>query len=136
MQISSRSLLLLTLIAPAACSDPQADTQVLAKVEQNQREEAADDGTIPCATRGATTLSPVCTVDRAQEGERLVLIVRHPDGGFRRLLVTDDGRGVAAADGAEQAQVALVDGQEIEVRLGGDVYRLPATVRTGSANTR
>lgn len=113
----------------AACDERQADTSVLAKVEADQRDRAAEGGTIPCATGDERTLRPVCTVDREETPAGLVLIVRHPDGGFRRLLVAKDGRGVAAADGAQPAEVTIVDGAEIEVRLGGDVYRLPATVK-------
>jgi hypothetical protein len=56
-------------------------------------------------------------------------VVRKPDGGFRRLRVTDDGRGVAAADGAEAAQVTIIADDRIEVAIGGDVFRLPASVR-------
>lgn len=55
--------------------------------------------------------------------------MRHADGGFRRLLVTHDGRGVVAADGAEAAVVATVADNMIEVTLGNDRIRLPATVR-------
>jgi hypothetical protein len=75
---------------------------------------------------------PVCTIERDPgEGGRS-LIVRHPDGGFRRLLITSDGRGVTAGDGAEQARVTPISDKLIEVELGGDRYRLPATVRPGA----
>ncbi len=36
---------------------------------------------------------------------------------------------LVAADGAERAQVMLVDGNTIEVAIGDDHYRLPATVK-------
>ncbi|KQT32669.1 hypothetical protein ASG29_13100 [Sphingomonas sp. Leaf412] len=113
----------------SACGDRPADTQVLAKVEAQQSAAAADDGRVKCAPAGAATLERVCAVDRTQEARGLLLTVRHPDGGFRRLLVTKDGRGVVAADGAEAAKVTIVDPTEIEVAIGDDVYRLPATVR-------
>lgn len=58
-----------------------------------------------------------------------VLTVNAPDGGFRRLLVASDGRGVVAADGAEPAVVTPLDTHTIEVAIGGDRYRLPATVK-------
>jgi hypothetical protein len=55
--------------------------------------------------------------------------VRKPDGGLRRFLVAQDGSGVAAADGAEQAVVTIIADNRIEVSIGGDTFRLPATVR-------
>ena len=132
---TSRLLLALPL-SLFACADPPPDKKVLAKVEQEQREEAVEDGLVACATGGETVLRRACSVDRVNDDSGLILIVRHPDGGFRRLRVTDDGRGVVAADGAEAAQVAIVDKGEIEVRLAGDVYRLPATVEAGGTPAR
>jgi hypothetical protein len=63
-----------------------------------------------------------------------VLTLRQPDGGFRRLRVTGDGRGVIAADGAEQASVTLVAPVTIEVAIGNMRYRLPAVVRRSKAS--
>ena len=83
---------------------------------------------VPCAHAGAT-LAAACTIDRSSTREALVLTLRHPDGAFRRLLVTRDGRGVVAADGAEPAHVTVIDPDTIEVAVAGDRYRLPATVR-------
>lgn len=71
----------------------------------------------------------VCQVERTQTDQGLVLTIRHPDGGFRRLRVVEDGRGLVAADGAEAARVTLVNEDEIEVVIGKDHYRLPATRR-------
>ena len=77
-----------------------------------------------CAVDGAREFSAVC--DRELNGGLLTL--RHPGGGFRRLQITTDGRGVVAADGAEPAIVATVGTTMIEVSVGGDRYRLPAVV--------
>ena len=91
-------------------------------------------GTNPHALRIACSLSAGrgfandCTVEQTRTEEGLVLTVRHPDGGFRRLLVTRDGRGVIAADGAEPARVLPLSAREIEVAIGALRYRLPATV--------
>ncbi len=117
------------LLLLAACQERKADTQVLAKVEAAQNDAAAEDGRIKCALAGSAAFQRVCTIDRETGARGLVLTVRHPDGGFRRLLVTKDGRGVVAADGAQAAKVAIVDANEIEVALGDDTYRLPATVK-------
>ncbi|PJI90868.1 hypothetical protein DAH66_03045 [Sphingomonas koreensis] len=88
---------------------------------------------IPCALGGATEFASNCTVERAQTGDGLILTVRHPDGGFHRLRVTTDGRGVIAADGAQEAKVAVVGGGTIEVTIDDARYRLPATVKGGAA---
>lgn len=123
---SSAAILLATL---GACGNQPADTQVLAKVEQQQSVTAVEEGRVKCALAGAPVFQRVCTVDREQSARGLLLTVRHPDGGFHRLLVATDGRGVVSADGAEPAQVTLVDAGEIEVALGDDIYRLPATLK-------
>ena len=95
------------------------------------RENAATafDERIFCAHREAP-LSRDCSVEATQDANRgLILTLRHPDGGFHRLLVTDDGRGVVAADGARYALVSKVEPGGIEVAIDGDRYRLPAMPR-------
>ena len=132
---SSPFVFVASAVLLAACSEAPTNTQVLAQAEATQAVEAADDGRIQCALDEAEAFARVCTLDREQTAAGLVLTARHPDGGFHRLLVTKDGRGVVAADGAEAAVVTIVGRDEIEVALGGDHYRLPATVRAGSAQT-
>ena len=83
---------------------------------------------IPCAT-GTAALAAACAVDLAPGPDGQLVTVRNPDGGFHRLLVTGDGRGVIAADGAQAARVTTVDANTIEVAIGPDRYRLPATVK-------
>ncbi len=90
---------------------------------------AAGAASVPCALHGTGVFEANCAVERIVSGAALVLVVHHPDGGFRRLLVTTDGRGVVTADGAEAAQVSVVDPGTIEVAVGDDRYRLPATVQ-------
>lgn len=125
MRISSLALLLL-----AGCGGATADPSALAEVESEARADAADDGRIDCAITPETELRRACLIERARtDKDELVLTIRAPDGGFRRLLVTGDGRGVVSADGAEAAAVRVVSDGEIEVALGGDRYRLPATVK-------
>jgi hypothetical protein len=115
-----RPLLLAALLLLAGCgSEPDAS-----------REEAlAAAGKVECAVEGAESFEPVCTIERMSGPEGLTLTLRSPSGGFRRLLVTGDGRGVVAADGADEALVTPLSGNRIEVALAGDRYRLPATVK-------
>ncbi|WP_033966914.1 hypothetical protein [Sphingomonas sp. BE137] len=127
------SSLILLAFSLAACGEQRTDHATLAKIEAEQRQARDDSGNIVCAERGSADFARTCTVDRSETDAGLVLTVRHPDGAFHRLLVTKDGRGVIAADGAETAVVTIIANGEIEVALGGDRYRLPATVKSKAA---
>ena len=89
----------------------------------------AGGATIPCALTGATEFKSECTVERSKADDGIVLTLHHPDGGFRRLQVATDGRGVVTADGADAASVKVAGADAIEVSVGEDRYRLPATVK-------
>lgn len=126
MRISSTAVLALVL---AACSGGEPAAEQLAQTSPSTaaaEQPAEDDGKIACALAGAKEFSRDCTIERIQQDGKLTLVVRHPDGGFRRFEVLTNGRGVAVADGAEQAESALV-GSELEVAVGADAYRFPAT---------
>ena len=86
------------------------------------------DDRIECRIGSARQFERFCTYERGRSADGPTLTLRKPDGGFRRLLVADDGRGVVAADGAEPAEVTIVGEGRIEVEIGGDTFRLPATV--------
>lgn len=126
---------IVTSLLLAGCGERRTDHATLAKVEAAQRAAQEDRGEIVCAQGGSADFARACTVDRAASEAGLILTVRHPDGAFHRLLVTKDGRGVVAADGAERAVVSVIGDGQIEVALGGDRYRLPATVKGGSPAT-
>lgn len=117
-----RHALLLAPLLLAACHKRESE----ATVDQPPAPAAPAPAlpTVPCTIAGQAV---ACTVERIAGERGLTLLVRHPDGGFRRLTVTTDGRGVAAADGAEPARVTVA-GDAIDVAVGGDRYRLPATV--------
>ncbi|MFB0611582.1 hypothetical protein [Aurantiacibacter poecillastricola] len=79
---------------------------------------------IECALDGGSGFGPGCTMERvSQDGESFV-VVRHPDGAFRRFQLGVPGRGLVTADGADQAEVTN-HGSYVEVRVGSDRYRLP-----------
>lgn len=126
----SRILGAAALLALAACDPGPVKTK--ADHAEDARAQAARDeaeGRIPCALGGGDDFSTRCTIDRAQTQDGLMLTVRHPDGGFHRLRVTRDGRGVIAADGAQAATVTIIDKDAIEVAIDDARYRLPATVK-------
>ncbi|MDQ8755243.1 hypothetical protein RCO27_03275 [Sphingosinicella sp. LHD-64] len=108
------------LLALTACGvqESAGSSETAAAVE--------DDGRIECRIGGAAQFERFCTVER----DGADLTVRKPDGGFRRLRIVGDGRGVEAADGAEGAVVTLLSDRRIEVAIGGDAFRLPATVQS------
>lgn len=122
-----KPLAALLFLAIAACGDPQATRNQSAAAAGAEPPAGAEK--IECAVNGALGFERVCVVERTAGSDGLILIVRHPSGGFRRLQVTKDGRGIIPADGAESAAVRILDDSHIEVAIGSDRYKLPATVR-------
>ena len=116
---------LLAVLLLAACSGP--DPSDTATPAPKQTAAVADD-TIECAIGGAAYFERVCKVEETESGGSKILVVRHPDGGFRRFEVLTDGHGLATADGAEEAETSVVDGR-LEVAVGSDRYRFPATIQ-------
>lgn len=86
---------------------------------------------IACAVAGAADLAQDCVVERVHEAGADILVLHHPDGGFRRLIVLPSG-GLIAADGAAQAQVEQQQGV-FTVTLGQDRYRIPQALVAGHA---
>ncbi|RDE06599.1 hypothetical protein [Sphingomonas aracearum] len=127
---STIAVLLLAGCGGQGASNQIAENSTAPGVQPATARNAAD-GRVPCAEGGAQ-LEPVCTVDQERGQQGLLLTLRHPGGAFRRLLVTRDGRGVVAADGAEPARVRVLDAGRIEVALGNARYELPATVKAGA----
>lgn len=88
---------------------------------------------IDCGVGGATVFTADCAVeDVTQDGHRL-LIVRHKDGGFRRFEAVTDGRGVIPADGIEGAAATWISNTLLEIAVGPDRYRFPATMKPDHA---
>lgn len=128
LPISKRIAPLLALTLAACGGGEQTAGNALAQAEAEQRQSADANGRILCAVADGEDFQRVCTVDRIADAQGVTMVVRHPDGGFNRLRITRDGRGVIAADGANSARVSIVDPQTIEVAIGGARYRLPARV--------
>ena len=117
-----RNAIVLALVAFAAACSAEPDSEAAA----SPASAAPQDDRIDCALRGAAAFARECTIERAPQGGVLYLVVRHPDGAFRRFKVLEDGRGVAVADGAEEAVTSIADGL-LEVTVEKDRYRFPAT---------
>ncbi|MCJ2182028.1 hypothetical protein MTR62_04825 [Novosphingobium sp. 1949] len=109
--------MVLAALPLAGCSRPSAPPAVA------QGEER-----IACAVGGAGTLKPVCGVERRRVDGHLLLVVHHPDGGFRRFDVQSDGTGLAVSDGADRA-VLHVLGSKLDVSVGPDRYIFPVTMK-------
>jgi hypothetical protein len=124
----SRIYSLALIFSLAACGGP-GGADSLEEAEAQAAASGAEDGRIACALAGSDSFSETCSIEQSQGSEGTILTIRHPDGGFRRLEIATDGRGVIAADGAETAVVSTLAEGLIEVRLGDARYRLPATVK-------
>ncbi|MFM6832412.1 MAG: hypothetical protein ACKOVA_19050 [Novosphingobium sp.] len=93
-------------------------------------EEAPKGRVIDCAVAGSAKFLPNCFVEDSRVGEQRFLTVRHKDGAFRRFEMVDDGRGVIAADGADEATAKWSAEGVLEVAVGTDRYRFPARMKS------
>lgn len=115
------------LVLSACGSDPEAD---LLAAEGETAKEAALQGKVECALAGSADFSRSCTTERVSGAEGQMLVVRHPDGGFRRFKILTDGRGLLPADGIDpDFKIKVLANGMIEVRSGDDTYRLPAAIK-------
>ena len=78
---------------------------------------------VECALGGAAGFAPECTMERQERDDERLLVVRHPDGSFRRFQLGVPGQGLITADGADSAVVERGEGV-VEVHVGADRYRL------------
>lgn len=79
---------------------------------------------IECAIGAGASFAETCTLERAENN---VLIVRHEDGGFRKLTVNAAGT-IDTADGADGIQLMLLPDGRSDIVIGTDRYRLPAAL--------
>ena len=117
----------LSLAMTACGSDSEAD---LLAAEGETAEEAALQGKVECALAGSTDFNRNCTTERVSGAEGQMLVVRHPDGGFRRFKILTDGRGLLPADGIDpDFKIKVLANGMIEVKSVDDTYRLPAAIK-------
>ena len=87
--------------------------------------DVPDGEQVACALNGAKNFGQACGVERMAQGGKQFVILRHPDGGFRRFELRDGGKRFVTADGAEAA-VTVANGKEREVTVDDDHYLFPA----------
>ncbi|MEO7739527.1 MAG: hypothetical protein ABIS10_09595 [Novosphingobium sp.] len=112
MRISSVAFLLAAL---SACSSKTAGDAVDPGAER-----------IACALGDAKTFTSACVVERISQNGKSSVIIRHPDGSFRRFEVLADGRSLATTDGADPVEVTP-NGKDTEITVGDDHYLFPAS---------
>jgi hypothetical protein len=106
----------------AACSNRAAEAPKVAEGPEH----------VACALGPGTGFSLSCAIERSRDADGTYrMLVRHPDGGFRRLEVGKDNA-IVTSDGAEPAAVRL-DGETAEVAVGEDRYRIPLERRRDAA---
>ena len=111
----------------AACG--KNDKAAFDQAEKSASKEAALDGKIECALAGSSTFDRVCTTDKISGPEGQILVIRHPDGGFRRFNILTDGRGLSPAEGFDETKITILSSGLIELKSGDDLYHLPAQIK-------
>lgn len=79
-----------------------------------------------CAIGPGAELQSGCSIERAPGSG--VIVINHPDGGFRRLIRDPASGELAAADGSATLIREAGPAGEVRFSLGGDRYRIPATL--------
>jgi hypothetical protein len=133
MQIFKPAIVVSSIALLAACSSAKEDDKAAAKkleqVEKVAAKEAVADGKVECAVSGEKTFTRSCETEKIVGPDGQMLVIRHPNGGFRRFKILTDGRGLKPAEGAENVTIQLMDDGKIEVAIAGDKYQLPAQIK-------
>ncbi|QZD88146.1 hypothetical protein [Qipengyuania psychrotolerans] len=86
--------------------------------------EVAEQGgvSVECALGGTEKFSSECFLVEAEAGTDTKFVVRHPDGGFRLLALSESPTGFEAHDGAA-VSLSERDGDWVVLTIEGDRYR-------------
>ncbi len=102
---------------------PISSALALAACAQPTPEIAEQGGqAIECAVDGAVEYANVCRLVEIAVPNDPYFIVRHPDGGFRKLALEENPSGFTAGDGAERAR-SWREGEYAVLEIGTDRYR-------------
>ena len=77
---------------------------------------------IECALDGSDEFVRQCRLSEQIPGANAEFVVRHPDGGFRRLELSESPTGFDAGDGAEEA-TSERQGDWVILTIDDDRYR-------------
>ena len=77
---------------------------------------------IECALNGSEEFVRQCRLSEEISGANAEFVVRHPDGGFRRLELSESPAGFDAGDGAEEAS-SEQQGDWVVLTIENDRYR-------------
>ena len=122
-----RIAVLAAIASLSACGEEVQENEAPTTEAAAAAPQEAEDPRIECAI-GGSPFESSCTIETRETDAGLAVVIRSADGGFRRLLLPRDGSGALAADGAEPATVTVLGDGRAEVAIGGDRYRLPATL--------
>jgi len=114
-----RALALAVLLAACGAEEPGAMTNGAAPPKPGQ-----PDNRIDCLLAGMARAERVCSMEYSQSPDGPVVLLRRPDGGFRRLLRTPERPFYVAADGAEQPVVIQTRDGVTRIQIGGDQFDL------------
>jgi hypothetical protein len=124
MRISDLAIVLMLVAPVAACGNAgETPGEMMTKA-------GAEDRSVPCRVGQAADFAKVCTLEwrgggKGENESRSLLILRHSDGGFRRVFVSAGGE-IGQADGSEPIRLVAQKDGWTEVAIGGDHYRLRA----------
>ena len=84
---------------------------------------ASEGGTpVRCALQGASDFASECRLVEIGEGGETYFVMRHPDGGFRKLAPADTPAGLVEFDGSQEAE-SVREGSTVTLTIGTDRYR-------------
>ena len=106
---------LLLLVALSAC-------------EQAPGIESEGGKVVSCALSGATDFSSECRLVEKGEGRTAYFVMRHTDGGFRKLALAETPAGFVEFDGSQPAE-SWREGEMVVLQIGADRYRWKDTGR-------
>lgn len=115
-----------TVVSLTACNNNNGGLEA---TEEQARAQAEKAGKIECALAGGANFARVCITERISGRDGPILVIRHPDGGFRRFNILTDGRGLTPAQGADPTRISILNDGRIELISADDRYRLPAKIK-------